>query len=122
MLDTDSILHPDNFTESTSDLVKTLLEAWDKVRDRFDFVHEHLEKVVNKIIRKQNEIHSRVEQKRPWANASYHVTKFENLGNKIRVFAVDTREIITGENKPIVQFDVDRNLCIYKENQNFISI
>jgi hypothetical protein len=110
MLDTDSILHPDNFNESTSDLVASMLESWDNVRRHFDFLQDHVQKVVNKIIRKQNEIHARVEQKRPWANAQYNVVKFDNLGDIIRTHIVDSREVITGEKAPMVTFDINREI------------
>lgn len=110
MIDTDSILHPDNFNESISDLVTNMLESWDVVRRNFDFLQNHIEKVVNKIIRKQNEIHARIEQRRPWANASYHVVKFDNLGDKIRAYIIDSREVITGENSPLIKFEINREI------------
>ena len=110
MIDTDSILHPDNFNESTSELVAGMLEAWDTVRCNFDFLSDHIEKIANKIIRKQNEIHARIEQKRPWANARYHVVKFDNLGDIIRAQIIDSREVITGEKAPMVAFDIQREL------------
>ena len=110
MIDTDSILHPDNFNESTSDLVASMLESWDNVRRHFDFLQDHVQKVVNKIIRKQNEIHARVEQKRTWTYAQYNVVKFDNLGDIIRTHIVDSREVITGEKAPMVTFDINREL------------
>ena len=108
MIDTDSILHPENFSESVDNLIAETLISWDKVRDNFDLISIQIGKVINKIIRKQNEIHARVEQKRPWANARYDVVKFDNAGDTIKAFIVDSREVITGEKQPMIKFEVKR--------------
>lgn len=112
MIDTDSILHPDTFTEHTSSLVSDMLVSWDKVVRNFDFLSDHIQKVVNKIIRRQNEIHARIEQKRPWATTTYTVSKFDNLGDTIRAHIMDSREVITGEKAPLIAFDIKRELLI----------
>ena len=65
MIDTDSILHPDIYDDGSSSLVKNMLESWDAVKKHYDFLTQYVERVANKIIRKQNEIHSRLEFKRP---------------------------------------------------------
>lgn len=115
MLDTDSILHPEPFSESVSEILVKALESWDVVRHNFDLIGDTLAKVVNKVIRKQNELHSRIEQKRPWGNCEYQIKRFEYLGDRFRVRMFQCRDVITGE-VPIEQIDIPKSLVLGAHN------
>ena len=90
----------------------SFFENWDKVKGSFDTVKYRLADIANAYIYRQNEIHSRIEFKRPWANAIHEVVKFDNLGSKIRIYLMDSREVITGEKTPITHLDIDRHLIV----------
>lgn len=90
----------------------SFFENWDKVKGSFDVVKYRLTEIANAYIYRQNEIHARIEFKRPWANAAHEVLKFDNLGPKIRIHLMDNREVITGEHNPAKVLDIDRNLII----------
>lgn len=116
MVDTDSILHPAPFSESVSDIIAKALDSWDVVRHNFDLIENTLSKVVNKIIRKQNEIHSRIVQSRPWGNCEYRVVKFDYLGDHFKIKIVQCRDVITGE-VPIEQIAVPKHIVLGAHNQ-----
>ena len=116
MIDTDKILHPNSFSEGVSEVLKKALESWDIVRMNFDLIDHTLTKVVNTITRKQNEIHSRIEQKRPWGNCEYRVAKFDYLGDKFKVKIAQCRDVITGE-IPVEQIEISKDLLLGAHNQ-----
>ena len=108
----DSIFHPVDFEQSICEQIGSVLESWDEVVRYYSVITDHAQKLVNKIIRNQNEIHSRLEQKRPWAPVEYHVVKIDNLGKTIRLMIVDSTESITTENSPLVKFEISRDLFV----------
>ena len=116
MIDTDSILHPSPFSESVSDLLAKAFESWDVVRQNFDLINDTLTKVVNKVTRKQNEIHTRIEQKRPWGNCEYRITKFDYLGDRFKIKMVQCRDVITGE-VPVEVIEIPKSLVVGAHNQ-----
>ena len=115
MVDTDSILHPAPFSESVSEILAKALESWDVVRHSFDLIEDTLTKVVNKVIRKQNEIHSRIEQKRPWGNCEYRVAKFDYLGDRFKIKIIQCRDVITGE-IPVEVIEIPKALVLGAHN------
>lgn len=92
--------------------IASFFENWDKVKGSFDVVKYRLADIANAYIYRQNEIHARIEFKRPWANTVHEVVKFDNLGPKIRIHLMDSREVITGEQNPIKVLDIDRQLIV----------
>ena len=112
MTDIDSILHSVNFEESICKQIDSVLESWDEVVRYYSVISDHAQKLVNKIIRKQNEIHSRLEQKRPWAPVEYRVIKIDNLSKSIRLMIMDSTQLITDENSPLIKFEISRDLFV----------
>lgn len=92
------------------EFITAFFENWDKVKGSFDLVKYRLEQIANAYIYRQNEIHARIEFKRPWANAQHEVLKFDNLGDKVRLFLIDNRDVITGDETPVLTLDIARNL------------
>ena len=122
-IDSDSLLHPTNISTGCISRISKVLESWDKVQMGFDSLKEVLEKVVNKIIRNQNEIHIRVEQRRRWGSTHYTVEKFDYLGEKFKLFLVDEykRSITNDNNFPLV-FELDKSLVLQSHfNETFIN-
>ena len=105
------IFHSSAFGADGS-FIASFFENWDKVKGGFDLVKHRLTEIANAYIYRQNEIHARIEFKRPWANAAHEVVKFDNLGPKIRVYLMDNREVITGEQNPVKTLDLDRHLIV----------
>jgi hypothetical protein len=116
MIDADSILHPSPFTESVSEVLTKAFESWDVVRQNFDLINDTLTKVVNKVTRKQNEIHTRIEQKRPWGNCEYRISKFDYLGDRFKIKMVQCRDVITGE-VPVEVIEIPKSLVVGAHNQ-----
>ena len=116
MIDADSILHPSPFTESVSEVLTKAFESWDVVRQNFDLINDTLTKVVNKVTRKQNEIHTRIEQKRPWGNCEYRITKFDYLGDRFKIKIVQCRDVITGE-VPVEIIEIPKSLVLGAHNK-----
>ena len=111
MTDIDSLLHSDNFSEIECERLKDLLDSWANIRGNTTFLKIQIQKLVNKIIRKQNEIHIKVEQKRPWMNTTYVVENIDFLNNGvIRAYIKSDQPIITGEKVPLINFDIEREL------------
>ena len=110
--DIEKLLHARTVDQTISLIVADTLKCWDTVKKNLDVVKSVLTEVVNAIIREQNKIHSRIEQKRPWANARHEIIKFEYLGDKFKVFLMDNREVITGEKQPLKTLEVDTNLVV----------
>lgn len=115
MIDTDSILHPTPFCEGTSEVLTKALESWDLVRGNFPLIEQTLGKIVNKVVRKQNEIHTRIEQRRPWENCEYRVKKFEYLSTHFKVKISPNRDVITGE-VPVETISIPKELVLGAHN------
>ncbi len=96
--------------DGSGDFIKSFFDNWDKVKGSFDLVKYRLEQIANAYIYRQNEIHERIEFKRPWATAQHTVLKFDNLGDKVRLHVIDNREVITGEKNPVQTLYINRNL------------
>lgn len=99
-------------SEAIINHVKTFFENWDMVKLNFESTKRYLEQIANAYIYQQNEIHARVEFKYHWPKSNYIVTKFENLGNIIRLYLVNSYEAVTGEEKQTFVLDLARKLVL----------
>lgn len=115
-IDANDIFFRFEFSESVLQIVAKALEGWDYIRNNYDLIEDTIFKVVNKVIRKQNQIHARVEYKRPWADCEYRVVKFEYIGDKFKVKISQNRDVITGE-VPIEQIEIAKELVLGAANQ-----
>lgn len=111
----DSILHPAKFDEYISARIETTLEGWDVVRANFDLINLTLAKIVNVIVRRQNEIHARIVQSRPWGNCEYRIKKFDYLGDRFKIQIVQCRDVITGE-IPVEIIEIPKSIVIGAHN------
>ncbi len=115
-IDANDIFFRFEFSECVLEMVAKALEGWDYIRNNYEMIEDTLFKVVNKVIRKQNQIHTRVEQKRPWADCEYRIVKFEYVGNKFKVTISQNRDVITGE-VPIEHIEIAKELVLGAANQ-----